>query len=149
MPSRRLLSGRVGARPDHPISGPSVRSRRAHCPAHGPQRAAQLESRGDQLLRAERSACHELFFERLALDELHRQAGDVADPLRAMDRDDVRVADASHQAAACVAHVADRHDLTNVDAVDLHPRLAADAAGIRKVGVILCGGNVNLDKLYW
>jgi threonine dehydratase len=22
-------------------------------------------------------------------------------------------------------------------------------AGIRKVGVVLCGGNVSLDKLYW
>ena len=22
-------------------------------------------------------------------------------------------------------------------------------AGVRKVGVVLCGGNVSLDKLYW
>ena len=47
----------------------------------------------------EGAAAGELFLERPPLDELHREARDVVDALRAVNGHDVRMADAGHEAA--------------------------------------------------
>ena len=69
------------------------------CRVDGRQRVAHLEARRDELIGTEGAAAGELFLERPPLDELHREARDVVDALRAVNGHDVRMADAGHEAA--------------------------------------------------
>jgi hypothetical protein len=65
---------------------------------HGGERAAQLDSNGGHLASAETVlVASQLRFERLPFDELHPDAGAAGDPLRPIDGDHVRVADAGHE----------------------------------------------------
>ena len=66
---------------------------------NGRHRAAELDADARDLLLGESPALAERLFERAALDELHPEADAPADALRAVDGDDVRMADAREQPA--------------------------------------------------
>ena len=61
---------------------------------HRGQRAAQAGADDRRLFGAERSVLQDDVGQRAAANELHRQAELVADPLRPVDGDDVRMTDA-------------------------------------------------------
>ena len=63
------------------------------------QRAAQRRAHRDELVGRKAPPCRQLLFERRAIDELHPDADTVANAFRAVDRHDVRMANASKQPA--------------------------------------------------
>ena len=69
------------------------------CGVDGRHRTTELDADRDRVRGVERRASSQLLLERLAAHELHPQADLIADPLGAVNRHDVRVADPREQPA--------------------------------------------------